>query len=323
MEDLLQQQWSPSIAVTGAQFLIVGGTLYALALTLCYLFEASPTESKSVTALRVLTEFARAPIQGSRRRLPPRERLALLTISLKGFFGPLMALSMFDFARQLVANAGYLLANAATIPSNFIVIFNSHGFWFLFQAILFVDVFFFTIGYLVEHPTLKNQIRSVDPTWSGWLVALACYPPFNLITVKLLGGNVADFPQFEEPAVHLVVNGTLLLLMAIYASASVALNFKASNLTHRGIVGWGPYRVVRHPAYVCKNLAWWFAVVPTVSAAWSESVISALLVIGASTAWTALYVIRALTEEDHLRRVDDEYGAYCRKVPYRFIPGAF
>ena len=113
-----------------------------------------------------------------------------------------------------------------------------------------------------------------------------------------------------------------MLLMTIYASASVALNFKASNLTHRGIVGWGPYRVIRHPAYVCKNLAWWLAVIPTVSAAWSESVISALLVIGASTAWTALYVIRALTEEDHLRRVDDEYDAYCRKVPYRFIPGA-
>ena len=36
---------------------------------------------------------------------------------------------------------------------------------------------------------------------------------------------------------------------------------------------------------------------------------------------TAVYVLRALTEEDHLRRVDGEYDAYCRKVRYRFVPG--
>ena len=38
-------------------------------------------------------------------------------------------------------------------------------------------------------------------------------------------------------------------------------------------------------------------------------------------AWTMLYVLRALTEEDHLRKVDGDYAAYAASVRYRFIPG--
>ena len=47
----------------------------------------------------------------------------------------------------------------------------------------------------------------------------------------------------------------------------------------------------------------------------------ALLAAGSAGAWTCLYVLRALTEEDHLRRVDGEYDAYCLKARYRFVPG--
>ena len=39
--------------------------------------------------------------------------------------------------------------------------------------------------------------------------------------------------------------------------------------------------------------------------------------------WSTLYVLRALTEEDHLRSVDSEYAAYAEKVRYRFIPGVY
>jgi protein-S-isoprenylcysteine O-methyltransferase Ste14 len=112
--------------------------------------------------------------------------------------------------------------------------------------------------------------------------------------------------------------------MAIYASASVALNLKASNLTHRGIVSRGPYRFVRHPAYLCKNLAWWLGSIPAVLAAWNgQSAWAVALVLGSAGGWTALYVLRALTEEDHLSKVDNEYAAYCQKVRYRFVPGLY
>ena len=58
------------------------------------------------------------------------------------------------------------------------------------------------------------------------------------------------------------MNITLLLAMTVFAWSSVALGFKASNLTNRGIVSRGPYAFVRHPAYAAKNLAWWIGAVP-------------------------------------------------------------
>ena len=152
-------------------------------------------------------------------------------------------------------------------------------------------------------------------------MALACYPPFNALTGQILSWEPVDFPQFEIPAVHVSVNFLLLTLMAIYTSASVALNFKASNLTHRGIVSWGPYRFIRHPAYTCKNLAWWIGSIPTVVIGIQVSLWQVVLVLSSMVGWTLIYVMRALTEEDHLRKVDDEYDRYCQKVRYRFIPG--
>jgi protein-S-isoprenylcysteine O-methyltransferase Ste14 len=320
---MLRRTWAADSHVTGATILSGAYAGYCLILLLFYGLERTPHESKSIAALRALRVLVTSPTRTLRGGLPYADRLGLLTILLKGFFGPLMLLSLFDFTRTMVANGGYLVAHASAIDTDFLRVFNSHGYWFLFQVILFVDVMFFTIGYLVEHPALKNGIRSVDPTWVGWTAALACYPPINSLTVKLLGGNVSDFPQFDDPTIHVAVNIVLLLLMGIYAAASVALNFKASNLTHRGIVSRGPYRYVRHPAYISKNAAWWLGSIPAVSAAWAQSTASALLVIGSTAAWTALYGLRAMTEEDHLRRVDGEYDAYCRKVRYRFVPGLF
>lgn len=317
----LREIWNDRIGISGTVVLTNAYIAYSLLLLLFYFIEKTPRESKSVAALRAMQTLVRSPAHTFRDGWPYADRLGLLTVLLKGFFAPLMLLSLFDFTSNMVANGAYLFNQASAIQTDFLRLFNSHGFWFLFQLILFLDVAFFTIGYLVEHPALKNEIRSVDPTWLGWAVALACYPPFNKITVQILGGNVADFPQFENPVVHIVINILLLMLMAIYAWASVALNLKASNLTHRGIISHGPYRYVRHPAYICKNLAWWLGTLPAIIATWERSAWDSLLVVCGAGAWTAVYALRALTEEDHLRKVDGEYDAYCQKVRYRFIPG--
>jgi hypothetical protein len=247
----------------------------------------------------------------------------MLTILLKGFFAPLMVAWLIGHTTLMINNGSYIFSHLDAAQSQFLAVFNSHGYWFLLGVILFLDVFFFTLGYLVELPALNNQIRSVDPTLLGWGVALACYPPFNDVTNTILSWTPEEFPQFELPAVHLTANFLLLGLMVIYTSASVALNFKASNLTHRGVIATGPYRFVRHPAYTCKNLAWWIAAVPAISAALATSLWSALLVTASVAGWTLIYVLRALTEEDHLRSVDDEYDRYCRQVRWRYLPGIY
>ena len=113
--------------------------------------------------------------------------------------------------------------------------------------------------------------------------------------------------------------------MGVYSLASVALGFRASNLTHRGIVSWGPYRFVRHPAYMCKNLAWWIGGIPILMGVFSQDsgnslFIAFLLAFLTACCWSGIYFLRAITEERHLRSVNGEYDVYCKKVPYRFIP---
>lgn len=314
---------SPRLGLSGVEVLGGGCVLYSVLLCAFYFTEAAPRESKSVCALRALACVLMHPARTFSEGLAGHDRLGLLTMAVKVFFAPLMALSLFGLATDIAANGTYLATNLSAIQMDFLATFNSHGFRFLFDAIVFLDVLAFTIGYLVEHPALKNEIRSVDPTWLGWAVTMVCYPPLNNLTAYVLGGGVDEFPKFNEPALHLTVNFAILILMAVYTSASVALNFKGSNLTHRGIVCRGPYRFVRHPAYAAKNMAWWLGTLPAIGVAWGHSIWSTLLVLGSSAAWTAVYMLRALTEEDHLKGVDGEYAAYCEKVRYRFIPGVF
>lgn len=297
-------------------------SVYGVLLLLYYLSEKQPKLSKSVYCLQALKRMIRTPFQVYRNGLDPEERLGILSILLKGFFAPLMVAWLLDHTVEMLNNGLSIFNHLDLLSSEFLSVFNKHGFWFLFQAILFLDVFFFTLGYLIELPHLNNTIRSVDPTLLGWAIALACYPPFNNIVGRVLSWDITEFPQFSNPVVHIGANLLILLLMAIYASGSVALNFKGSNLTHRGIIASGPYRIVRHPAYTCKNLAWWIGSLPSISANLHTSSFWDLsLLLASMVGWTSIYVLRALTEEDHLRKVDGDYDNYCQKVRYRFIPG--
>jgi protein-S-isoprenylcysteine O-methyltransferase Ste14 len=109
--------------------------------------------------------------------------------------------------------------------------------------------------------------------------------------------------------------------LAIYSWASLALGLKASNLTNRGIVSRGPYAFVRHPAYAAKNLAWWIGALPNLyflfAAGHAKATAYALF---ALCGWTAIYALRAITEERHLLLADNGYAQYMARVKWRFIP---
>lgn len=321
-KSLSQIYGPPQFVFYGYEFLTLAAALYILALFAYFLIDRGQEASKSLRCCRVIASWAKAPVESYRRGLAPADRVAVLSTLLKSFFGPMMVMSLMTFCVGAWINGSAIVQQMLAASGSFHV-FNRFGYWFTLQVILFVDVLFFTIGYLVESRRLGNEIRSVDPTLIGWGAALLCYPPFNTVTAKILGSPVSDFPQFDNPDMHFVLNVALLVLMAIYASASVALGLKASNLTHRGIICRGPYRFVRHPAYTCKNMAWWIGSLPVVLAAFQKSVGAGIVAIGSVAAWTALYALRALTEEDHLRKVDGEYAAYAAKVRYRFIPGVY
>jgi hypothetical protein len=307
-------------SIVGRDFLVTAALWYMALLLVYYLAERNPRSSKSLLFFRVVGRFVRSPSTEWAKGLSREDRVAVLVTLLKAFFAPLMVMSLMVFFMGAVTN-GAGIAEGGAFAAGFRTLFDRHGFWFLIQLILFVDVLIFTVGYLVELPQLHNEIRSVDPTLMGWGAALVCYPPFNTVTSAVLGSPVSDFPRFDDPTAHVSLNLALLTLMAIYASASVALGFKASNLTHRGIVARGPYAVIRHPAYLCKNLAWWIGSIPLVSTAFGQSWFGGVQAVASVVGWSMIYVLRALTEEDHLRGVDGEYAAYAATVRYRFIPG--
>ena len=282
------------------------------------------------SALRLARPASRARLAQTAKnpwRLPlkaglsPAAKQAGLALLLKFFFAPLMINWCLGHAGDM-GNSLVQLWDSFKEGFTGRQLFDNSLFWACFQLILFVDTLLFTLGYIIETPALRNRIKSVDPTFFGWFICLACYPPFNDFTGRFLQWQSSDFPQYQNTGVHFAANITLLAALAVYSWASVALGFKASNLTNRGVISHGPYAFVRHPAYVAKNLAWWIGAMPNLylilAAGNLRHAAYALL---ALCGWTAIYALRAITEERHLLLGNNGYAEYMTRVRWRFIPG--
>ncbi len=177
----------------------------------------------------------------------------------------------------------------------------------IFQLIFIIDTLVFAAAYTFEFSLLRNKIKSVDPYVSGWLVALICYPPFNSALAAFL--PLPNDIFLTEGSIYGTLKVLILVFFLIYVWATVALGWKASNLTNRGIIDHGPYAYVRHPAYIAKNIAWWLGLLPLMSWGLAAALIG----------WNIIYLLRALTEERHLL-ADPDYRRYCQKVRWRFVP---
>lgn len=251
-------------------------------------------------------------------RLSSLGQHACRALILKAFFVPYLLVWFLNHSGQFYSHLLAWQNLAPHAPARVMFDGAIHG--LVLHGALLVDTFFFLMGYLIELP--RTRIRSVDPYWLGWVVCLACYPPFNDATGAFLQWQSKDLANFVGTNAHLFLNSCALLAMVIYAWASVALGLRASNLTYRSVVGWGPYRWVRHPAYAAKNLAWWIGALPTIDVAFQTGVLAGIYALFAMAGWTLIYMARALTEERHLRAMAPvEYGGYCDQVRWRFIPG--
>src|SRR5690606_12075481 len=117
----------------------------------------------------------------------------------------------------------------------------------------------------------------------GWLVALICYPPFWIpINQYLLpyGKHAGNWQTWltDMPMMTVLWGGTLALMTIIYALATVVFGLRFSNLTYRGIITGGPYRLCKHPAYLSKNIGWWLMSVPFIPLmGWENSIKACLM----------------------------------------------
>lgn len=226
-------------------------------------------------------------------------RLAILTLMVKTFYLPLLS--------SWSINQGI---HSTNLTGNLSLSFFKINV-LLVETLIFIDVVIFAFGYLTELPQLKNKIRSVEPTVLGWVVCLMCYPPFNMFAFQLFDQPLHEYWTPTHGITTKYATAMITLLWAIYVWASMALGWKASNLTNRGIVDTGPYRYCRHPAYVSKVGLWMLS-------SFFMGRYNFFLVLS----FAVVYAIRAWTEERHLSR-DPDYVAYKKKVRWKMIPWVF
>ena len=220
---------------------------------------------------------------------------------VKAFFTPLM----FVYVNNDLAA---LWSDQAIAPLDF-----QHVFARLYDLFFLFDVLLATIAYTLTLRILDNHVRSVEPTLGGWIICVICYRP--LVEAQ------APYIQYEidnvywgnvfspYPLLYVLWGSAILLLVFIYVWSTAAFGLRFSNLTHRGIITHGPYRWVKHPAYLAKNLSWWMISVPFVAGAGWATALQSCIMLGAAN---LIYYVRARTEERHLAAdpVYREYQAY-------------
>jgi len=223
---------------------------------------------------------------------------------IKGFFLPLMLV-------PLNGNINYSM-NQPTFVNCFV---NFHSFFDYVRHYFFtIDLAFVSVGYLMSMRILDSHIRTAEPTFYGWGVALLCYPPFNQQLHGLYINYQDGFTWMNwlsgNPAIYAIWGMIILFLFGVYVWATIPFGIRFSNLTHRGILTNGPYRFMRHPAYVSKNLAWWFVSIPFISSFGATEAIArcfGLLLLN------LIYFMRAKTEENHLSK-DPVYIQYATAI---------
>jgi len=237
---------------------------------------------------------------------PAKIAIHLRAWAVKGFFTAFMiSIVPGGFANLVTPDWNTFLAGPAGLAT------------LLITLMFVIDEQIGTIGYILTMKPLDAQIRSANPYLAGWLAALMCYPPFQLM-------NPPDRPLFyltntygDENWFHLLNGQTVLLwvwavllvfLTAIYAWATMAFGIRFSNLTYRGVLTNGPYAFTRHPAYLSKNLFWWLASLPFVVT--SGSPVDAIRNTFFLGCVSAIYFWRAKTEERHLLAEDPKYRVY-------------
>ena len=233
----------------------------------------------------------------------PQAQQYLLGWCVKGFFIPLMTgYALHDIRWYLSAD---ILAQLQK-PGEY--------YFLAYRLIFFIDVVFASVGYLCALRLIGAHIRSTEPTMLGWVVCIICYEPF-------WAPLYSNFFSYEEgyywddwlagyDGVWVLWSGLILCCLAVYVWTSITFGISFSNLTNRGILTNGPYRWLKHPHYVSKNISWWLVSVPFLTNQSPEiAVRNCMLLLCVNT----IYYLRAKTEERHLSR-DPAYVAYSNWI---------
>jgi len=230
---------------------------------------------------------------------PDELRNYLLGWCVKGFFLPIMLSFLGTNIEKLLA-VGFSFETFADFYLS------------LINLIFTLDVTFGAIGYLLTCRALDAHIRKPEFTAFGWFFTLICYPPFLSVISKsyysLKEEQTWQDVLISTPYIYVTWGFVIIVLLGIYVWATVCFGCRFSNLTNRGIITYGPYRYMKHPAYFFKCLAWWFLLTPFFSS--PELVVKGGLLLALKC---GIYFARAKAEE-RLLSEDPAYVLYSEWI---------
>lgn len=202
---------------------------------------------------------------------------------------------------------------------------NNHQFItliFMLTGILWlIDILNAIVAYCMESRWLENRSRSIDLTIGGWIVCLSCYPPINNVTGSIfafapyVASNQMGDLLFSSMGLFYAAKITEMLVLTAHIYSDVSLGPSGANITLKKLQTHGPYGIIRHPGTTTKLLLWLIQAF-IYKKFWTAKFIFGYL------GWGTVYVLRAFTEERHLKKFT-EYRKYCKKVKHRFFPGLF
>ncbi len=215
--------------------------------------------------------------------------------ALKAFFVPLYGASLFGLTQSA-------LATATLGPPGWLAL-----------AVIFaytIDLAFALSGYVFASNDLAPTVKSTQTLVLGWIVCILCYRPafVHWPAFGAVVGNEIGWPRtLTATPLTIIAAAAMLALLGLYVSATVAFGLRFSNLSNRGVVTSGPYRLMKHPAYFAHVGNAWIIGLVLLPAAGIDLGLAHILV---PMAFTILYRLRAVTEEKHMSE-DSDYVAYA------------
>ena len=311
--------------------------LYATFLIILIIYKFNPVYYISPKAVKFYGTFLNTLYQGApwvllisgvyfwmvdRRQKDPYDEYWQAGCLLTGRFKEVNAVVLQEYARAWFIKAFFtsfmfgLLVTYVEIlgqwhwdGASFMPVYNH-----LLDLLYAVDILFGVLGYILALRFLDTHIQSTEPTVLGWLSCLACYSPFYMLFgIGLLPAQSdRSWDQWlaANPILFYACAGAIIILSLIYALATVAIGYRMSNLTYRGLITSGPYRFTKHPAYLCKVASWWLISLPFLSI---EGPMVAGIHCLSMSVITFIYYLRAKTEENHLSNYP-EYVKYAQWI---------
>lgn len=301
-------------------YLWLGIPYFALTLT----FKSSRVEDYYDPAVRIL-HIGRHILKQIRKRLSGVDsgrsvfyvlkkqynRKIFLNLVMRAYFIPVMLVQVIPTTNATITMLLRELQNHEVLT-----------FIFLLAGILWlIDVHNAVVAYCMESRWLENRSRSIDLTIGGWIVCLSCYPPINNLTNSIFAfapfaaGNQLEDLVFSSMTLFYATKILEITALTFHIYSDVSLGPSGANITLKKLQTRGPYGLIRHPG-VATKLTLWLIQGFVYKKFWTMKFIVGYL------GWGAIYVLRALTEERHLKKFS-EYREYCKKVKHRFFPGLF